>query len=144
MRINLVKVGTPDHKEAVVPTVSVVRPPTALAVLGLNRSDLASTSATVHGDPIKPSPQTHTHAMAGVTLATATQTSGQRNLTYGRIVAAHKWFNRIRQMAPMCTPSSTVDRTTSLTWHTRPSGILIRRTRCLELASRPTQRLRLH
>jgi len=30
-------------------------------------------------------------------------TSGQRNLTRGRIAAAHGRFNRIRQMAPMCT-----------------------------------------
>ena len=81
IRINLVKVGTPDHTEAVVPTVSVVHLPTALVVLGWNRSDLPSTSATVQGGAIKPSPQTHTHAMAGVTLATATQRSGQHNLT---------------------------------------------------------------
>jgi len=33
--------------------------------------------------------------------------SGQSNLTYGCIAAARGRFNRIRQVAPMCTPSST-------------------------------------
>ena len=31
-------------------------------------------------------------------------TSGQNNLTQGRIATAHGWFSRIRQEAPMCTP----------------------------------------
>jgi len=30
-----------------------------------------------------------------------TNTSGQSNLTYGRITAAHGRFNHIRQVAPM-------------------------------------------
>jgi len=34
-------------------------------------------------------------------------TSGQSNLTQGRIADAHGWFSRIRLVAPMCTPSST-------------------------------------
>ena len=34
------------------------------------------------------------------------KTSGQSNLATGRIAAAHGRFNRIRQVAPMCTPSS--------------------------------------
>ena len=33
-----------------------------------------------------------------------TITSGQSNLTKGRIAAAHEGFNRIRQVALMCTP----------------------------------------
>ena len=32
-------------------------------------------------------------------------TSGQINLTRGRIAAADGWFNRIRQVAPMCPPT---------------------------------------
>ena len=31
-------------------------------------------------------------------------TNGQSNLTQGRITAAHGWFSRILQVAPMCTP----------------------------------------
>jgi len=31
-------------------------------------------------------------------------TSGQSNSTKSRIVAAYRCFNRIRQMAPVCTP----------------------------------------
>ena len=31
-------------------------------------------------------------------------TSGQSNLTQGRIAAAHGRFSRILQVAPMCTP----------------------------------------
>jgi len=34
-------------------------------------------------------------------------TSGQSNLTQGRITAVHGSFNRIRQVAPMCTASNT-------------------------------------
>jgi len=35
-----------------------------------------------------------------------TITSGQSNLTKGRIADAHGRFNRIRQVAPICTPSA--------------------------------------
>jgi len=35
------------------------------------------------------------------------QTSGQSNVQKGRIAAAHGRFYRIRQVAPMCTHSST-------------------------------------
>jgi len=35
------------------------------------------------------------------------QTSGQSNLQKGRITATHERFNRIREVAPMCTPSYT-------------------------------------
>jgi len=35
------------------------------------------------------------------------KTSGPSNLTKGRIAAAHGRFSRIRQMAPVCTPSNT-------------------------------------
>jgi len=34
-------------------------------------------------------------------------TSSQRDLTKGRIVAAHARLSRIRQVAPMCTPCNT-------------------------------------
>ena len=33
-------------------------------------------------------------------------TAGQSNLTTGRIAAAHGRFSRVRQVAPMCTPSN--------------------------------------
>jgi len=39
-----------------------------------------------------------------------TITSGQRNLTKGRIAAAHGWFNGIQQVARVCTPSDNVSR----------------------------------
>jgi len=35
---------------------------------------------------------------------------GHSNLTQGRIAAAHRRFNRMRQVAPICTPSSTPNR----------------------------------
>jgi len=34
-------------------------------------------------------------------------TGSQNNFTKGRIAAAHGRFSRMRQMAPMCTPSNT-------------------------------------
>jgi len=39
-------------------------------------------------------------------MAECQKTSGQSNLTKRRIAAAHVRFNRIRQVAPMCTPSN--------------------------------------
>ena len=39
-----------------------------------------------------------------VNIASTMETSGKSNLTQGRIAAAHGWFSRIRQMAPICTP----------------------------------------
>jgi len=39
-----------------------------------------------------------------VVVAAAAATSGQSNLTCGRITAAHRWFSHIRQFVPMCTP----------------------------------------
>jgi len=53
----------------------------------------------------------------------ATITSGQSNLTVGRVVAAHGRFTGIRQVAPVCTPPNTC-----FLWLTRvqiPNGISI-------------------
>jgi len=41
-------------------------------------------------------------------------TSGQSNLTYGRIAAAHGWFSRIRQVALMYIPY--IERQKRLPW----------------------------
>jgi len=45
------------------------------------------------------------------------KTSGHSNLTQGHIVARDGWFNRFRQVAPMCPPMRAIGATWLIRWN---------------------------